>query len=217
MRILYTIILSAVILFFVFLTYASILGENNRIDEVVNGYFENIKNRKFSEASQFLSKEQKDVFSKNNFSDLSFLLELSLLEKYNLMEQSNYKIKFKRSQFWLPFINRDKIGVGVLLEDVEKQGVFERFSFKQRSDYVENLILVKREGGSWRIVDIDIDNPGIKDAYKKFKSLLNENMFYKMTSDRSIELLHTKINLDDIRPYERRILTYIFRGRGDIL
>ena len=110
----------------------------------------------------------------------------------------------KKSQFWLPFMNRNRIGVSVLFKDVEG------YSFNRHSGYIENLIVVKRISGIWRIADINIDDSAIKDTYEKFKPLFNENRFVKMTSGRTIELQRKKINLDEIQSYEKRMLEYYF-------
>jgi hypothetical protein len=118
------------------------------------------------------------------------------------MEKDNYRIKLRRNHLWLPLMNRDRISVSVLFEDVEKS------LFNSRSDYIENLVVVKRISGIWRITDINIDDSEIKDTYDKFKLLLDENRFIKITSDRTIELQNKKINLDEIQPYEKRMLKY---------
>lgn len=204
MKIFKAIILSAVILFIVIIVYLSILGENHKINDAVNNFFENIKKRDFIAATHFLTKEKKEAFTNNDFSEMSFLLELSLLEKYNLMEKSDYKIKLKRSQFWLPFMNRNRIVVSVLFKDAE------RLSSNKHSDYIENLIVVRRTSGIWRIADINIDDSAIKGTYEKFKLHFNENRFIKMTSDRTIELQNKKINLDEIQSSEKRMLKYFF-------
>lgn len=202
MKIFKAIILSAVILFIVFIIYISILGENHKIDDTINNFFENIKKRDFIEATHFFTKQQKEALANDDFSEMSFLLELSLLKKYDLIGKDNYKIKLKRSQFWLPFTGIDRIGVSVLFEDTE------RSSFNKHSDYIENLIVVKRISGIWRIAELNIDDSALKDTYEKFKLLLNENRFIKMTSERTIELQNKKINLDEIQPYEKRMLKY---------
>jgi hypothetical protein len=207
---LYAVILSVVALFVVFIVFISILGENHKTDEIVNDFFKKINKGEYIEATQFLSKQKKESLANNNFSELFFLLELSLLKKYNLMDKNDYKIKSRRSQFWLPFTNRDRIGVSILLEDVKKREVFNTFSSNKHSDYIDNLITVKREDGVWRIVDINIDAPAIKNTYEKFESLLNENRVVKIVSDRVIELQNKKINFNEIKSFEKRILKYFF-------
>ncbi|MBT8338756.1 MAG: hypothetical protein HKP58_17575 [Desulfatitalea sp.] len=209
MKYLHVIILIAAILFFVFIVFVSILGENHSIDNVVNSFFRDIKNRDFIEAARYLTQDQKEILDNNDFSEMSFLLEMSLLEKYDLMEKGDYRIHLKRNQFWLPFLNKDRIGVSVLLKEVERHGGGNKFFFNEHINYIEDLIVVKRESGGWRITDINIDNSEIKDAYRNLKLLLNNNRYIKMKSDRIIELHNKIIDLGGMQSCEKRVLKYI--------
>ena len=135
------------------LAYISLLGENQQINRIVTAYFDKLKEGEYLEACEsFSSNFQKGQLSgderRMNF---NFLIEVSLLTHYNLIDQHDYKVDVKRSNFWIPYVSDDVVRISVLLRKKDTRLISLVRSNDQRGNFIENLIVVKREKRAWKI------------------------------------------------------------------
>ena len=112
------------------LTFVSILGENQKINRVINSYFDKLKDGMYLEACEnYSSHVQPDqLTSDEEHLNFNFLLELSLLKHYNLVDHYDYEVELKRNHFWIPFVSNDSVCVSVLLRKQGSNSIADTFS-----------------------------------------------------------------------------------------
>lgn len=206
------------------LTSVSLYGENRKIDDVVNTFFDKIKNKQYQDVCLDFSKNnQKTFFSPSEqCSDSVFLFELSLLKHYNLLNSDSYKIEVKRPRFWTPFYQDNSMRVSIALEGENKGSIDKVISSKNLFDLVKryfaaepksdfrfakDLITVERKNGMWRIADINIDNNVIGPEYTELKGQLCLGRYVRETSDGFI-VERVEVNTKDLTPFDKRVLKY---------
>jgi hypothetical protein len=193
----------------VVLTYVSILGENDKIDRVIAAYFNNLKDGMYLEACEgFSSNVQEDQLSSDELRmNFNFLLELSLLKRYNLIDNYDYKVELKRSHFWIPFISDDSVRVSVLLRKKEDKGISYALSRGHGSELTRNLIVVRREKRSWKIKQFTIADSSISDIYSDVRQNIDLNKYVQRTPN-GFRLMNTEVNFNTLTPLDKRLLRF---------
>ncbi|OGP53228.1 MAG: hypothetical protein A2Y65_09105 [Deltaproteobacteria bacterium RBG_13_52_11] len=190
-------------------TYVSILGENHKIDRVIVAYFNNLKDGMYLEACEgFSSNFQEGQLSSDELRvNFNFLLELSLLKHYNLIDNYDYKVELKRSHFWIPFISGDSVRVSVVLRKKGDKGVPDTLSSGHDSDLTRNLIVVEREKRSWKIKQFTVADSSISDTYNDLRQNIDLNKYIKRTP-KGFLLKNTEVNFTTLTPLDKRLLRF---------
>jgi hypothetical protein len=206
------------------LAYVSLYGENKKIDDVVNTFFEKIKNKQYQEVCLGSSDENNKTFfsASNQCSDAVFLFDLSLRKHYNLLDSYSYRVEVKRTSFWTPFSREPSMRVAIALEGEGKTSTNKTLSIrnlfdlakryftaapKSDSRFVKDLLTVERVKGMWRITDINIDNNGIGPEYSELKGQMNLGRYVRETPEGFI-IERIEVNAKDLTPVDKRILKY---------
>ena len=191
------------------LAYISLLGENQQINRVVTSYFDRLKEGEYLDAcesfsSDFQNGQPSGDEQRMNF---NFLLESALLTQYNLIDQPEYKVKLKRSNFWIPYISDDVVHVSVLLRKKDKRW----FSFSDSNDqgrnFIENLIAVKREKRTWKIKEFDIAGSSLAGVYNDLRQNLNLNK-YVQTTTIGFRFNSAEVDFKNLSPTDKRLLSF---------
>ncbi len=184
-----------VILAFVgFVVFVSLLGENHRIDALMENYFTALKAHDYAAADKcFASVQPTD--------ETNFLLEQALLERYGL-SGGDYSVKIKRDRFWLPYYGSNDVRVSLRLEkktsklDLLKPG---------HQGFVADVFTVRRTHGDWLIVDF---TPGeLASAMQTAGAALKRHNLIKNTAQ-GFEISTHAIEPARLSPLEKRVLTY---------
>ncbi|MEW6991955.1 hypothetical protein AADZ91_14890 [Colwelliaceae bacterium 6441] len=172
------VILFVVILIVIPLFLASILGENDHIDDVVDDYFGNLKKGDFSGTCIPIFVEQGTIDKSQNTvcSNENFLLTISLLKYFELKDIDNYLVKIKRDNFWFPFISESEVLVSISLIDKD---INDGFSIFDDAEYITGLFAIKRVGLSWKASSISIIEPKLLGIYKSYKSEVDFEKYLK--------------------------------------
>lgn len=202
-----TIIGFFVILIVSVLTFVSFVGENNKANMVVINFLKNVKNYDYERAGRELLPGAADYDKEQiAFADFAFLLELSLISKFDMLDVEDYQIDVKRRFFWLPWMPCDKLGMSVLFKKKDTN-VFKSLSSFVEDAYIEDLFVLNRQNGSWRIVEINTGAASIETVFRKLKDMFHKKKYYMKTNDGFI-LDRFEYNNEDISPVERRLFKY---------
>lgn len=191
------------------LTYVSILGENGKIDRMIGEYFNNVKSGNYLEASNsFASNVQGNQRSGDEQSEaFNFFLELTLLKHYTLLDQYDYMVELKKSDFWIPFVSDDSVRVSVLLKKKDEQGILHAGSRSQRGVPLNNFIVVVRERGAWKIRQFNIADSALAGMYTELRTGIELNRYVQKTSD-GFQLKNAHLNLMTLSPLDKRVLRF---------
>jgi hypothetical protein len=191
------------------LAYISVLGENHKIDRVINSYFDKLKDGMYLEACESFSSNLQEVqrASDEQLLNFNFLVELSLLKYYGLIDHYDYTVKLERNHFWIPLISEDSVRVSVLLRKKGDKGVSGALSQDHSRGLSHNLIVVGREKGSWKIKRFNIADSPLADIYNDLRQSIDLNKYTKMTA-RGFRLQDTEINFKTLTPIDKRLLRF---------
>ena len=191
------------------LAYISLLGENQQINRIVTAYFDKLKEGEYLEAGESFSSSFQDgnLSSDEQRMNLNFLLELSLLMHYNLIDSFDYKVELKRSNFWVPYVSEDVVRVSVLLKRKEARRILFARSDDQGGDLIHNLIVMKREKRTWKIKEFAIADSSFAGTYNDLRRNLDLNKYVQMTSD-GFRFKNAEINFKTITPIDKRLLNF---------
>jgi len=132
---------------------------------------------------------------------------LSLLKHYNLIDQYNYKIELTRSHFWIPYSSNDSVRVSVLLRRKEDKRIIDALSSDQSRNLIDNLVVVVREQGGWKIRQFAIADSSIADIYNDLRQNVDLNKYVKITSD-GLQFQNAEINFKALTPIDKRLLSF---------
>lgn len=191
------------------LAYISLLGENQQINRLIVTYFDKLKDGMYLEAGESFSSNFQDgkLSSDEQRMNLNFLLELSLLMHYNLIDSSDYKVELKRSNFWVPYVSEDMVRVSVLLKRKEVRRTLLARSNDQGGNLIHNLIVVVREKRTWKIKEFAIADSSLAGTYNDLRRNLDLNKYVQMTSD-GFRFKNAEINFKTITPLDKRLLNF---------
>jgi hypothetical protein len=198
-------------------SFAALLGENRKIEDIVDAFFTNMKTKNYDAAC-------KDFYAiKNNpafqgigpCSEACFLFELSLLKKYDLLSEDDYRVDMERNHFWIPYLGKSSVGVSVLMRAKGNRGIQPLFS-NDSQNYLKDLIFVERKNGKWQISDIDIERTGISESFYQVKKELSlYSHMHETSSGFTVDTF--AVSMKDILPIQRRILNYMFYKMGKMI
>jgi hypothetical protein len=191
------------------LAYISLLGENQQINRLIGTYFDKLKDGMYLEAGESFASNFQDgkLSSDEQRMNLNFLLELSLLTHYNLIDSSDYKVELKRSNFWVPYVSEDMVRVSVLLKKKDTRRIFLAPSSDQGGNLIHNLIVMEREKRTWKIKEFAIADSSLAGTYNDLRRNLDLNKYVQMTSD-GFRFKNAEINFKTITPIDKRLLNF---------
>jgi hypothetical protein len=204
-----TVVILAGVFILAILTYVSILGENHKIDRIINSYFTKVKERRYlgacdSFSSGLLKARLASVEQRIRF---NFLLELALLKQYNMLDSYEYKIELKRSHLWIPHINDDSIRVSIMLRPRKDNGVLGIVCGEESRKVTRDLIIVGREEGTWKIERFDIADTPLGSIYNDLRKSLNLDKYVQRIPDGFL-IKDAAIHMKTLSPMDKRLLTF---------
>ncbi|MGQ8366109.1 hypothetical protein [Glaciecola sp. 1036] len=194
-------ITSLTISLIILLFAVSVLGENHRAQGLIDSYLDDLENGNFSAACLPMdfpsSLEQVD----QNLSceDRNFIFTISLISIANpdWAVQSNQSDIFNSSinQYWLPYFTQESVNIGVSFPTADK------------ANTLDNLFLIKREGWSWTIAEINMQDIEFAQTFITYQNSLNLEKYVIQTSDK-IQLKDVEIDFLSLTPLDKMVLKY---------
>jgi outer membrane murein-binding lipoprotein Lpp len=139
--------------------------------------------------------------------NFNFLLELSLLQYYNLVDHYNYKVEIKRNHFWTPFVSDDSVRVSIVLREKEDKGIADTLSPGRTGNFIDDLIVVVREKGTWKIREFNVADTAIAGIYNDVRQNIDINKYTTKTTN-GFRLQDADINFKTLTPIDKRLLRF---------
>lgn len=191
------------------LPYVSLLGENDRAITTLQGYFDNIAQKKFGDNKKLCTDEF--LASRSDFSDnitQQFSFETALLNHFKVPPNSKYTLKAKKDKIWVPFVGDDILQLSVLIiAQDESDSILKSYLQFGSGEYLPNLVTMKREDGRWKIDGIATEDNEIADSYDKSLKVMG-NSSYLSQKGGELVLHEQNIDISTMDPIEKRILTF---------
>ena len=196
--------------------YASLLGENNEAVSTASNFLTDIKNKKYTHAIEYYTVEtRKELFKSNEDAiNFHFLIELALLNNFNLLKSKNYSFKMYRNNLWIPFTKNETIHLHVIYysTDNNQKTIFQ----SNKADQVKNIITMQRVNGSWRISKINLDHESISGIFSKLQSESVLDKYATVTKDGFL-IKGISVNTDEMSDLEKRIMKFNFQKIIELL
>jgi len=177
------------------LIVVSVLGENHRAKELVENYLETVKVGSGAEKCIVLNFESSTVASRKlSCEDQSFLFLLSLMKALELKDFGSVEYSTGLSKYWTPFSSKNYVSVLV--------------TFENQSEKTLNSVIfvVKRDGLSWTIDKIDVNNKELVSVYEEFKDL--ELSRYVEVSDNSLVIKNNQLEGSELSYIDKMVIKY---------
>lgn len=205
-----TILVVVALSFVGLLVYVSILGVNNKIDDAVVSFMENLKKQNYAQSYGILSAEagSSKFQDKIEYSKFCFTLEMALLRRYDLLEAGHYVVDTKRSHYWIPFMGRDNVRVSLRLREKQKGVLQDLLTGDSKSEFVPSMFTVVRRNGLWKINDIRTDAKGFQDVFQETREYLNLAAYFTAT-DKGFSLTALDVDVQELSPLERYRLEFV--------
>ena len=132
---------------------------------------------------------------------------MSLLKHYNLVDHYDYEVELKRNHFWIPFYSDDSVCVSVLLRGKGGKTIVDALSRENTINFVDDLIVVVREKGTWKIRQFNIADSAIAGIYNDVHQNIDINTYAAKTSA-GFHLKDSDINFKTLTPTDKRLLRF---------
>ena len=194
--------------------YVSLLGENNKIDELIEGFFQDIRAGNYDNVLRSGA-----MGSREDPSDSLFLLDLSLSKYYGLLGCSNCEMVFRKSRLWVPFLSEGPVRVDVLLRKKAGGGLFrqalsliERMGTSpgEEAGFVKGLLTVDRKDGNWVVASIDVGGSAIEKVYADLQDQLQRHHYLTRTG-RGFAMQAFEIRTDETAFVEKQMVLHMLR------
>lgn len=191
------------------LTYVSVLGENHTIDRMVASYFDKLQSGMYIEACESFSPNAQSAELSNDEqrANFNFLLELSLLKHYNLVDHDDYKVEVKRNHFWIPYLSDDSVRISLALRKEGGKNLFDKVSGDQNNNLIHNLMVVGREKRTWKIKEFNIADTPLSGIYNELRKNIDLDRYVQRTSDGFL-VKDAAINIKTLTPIDKRLLRF---------
>lgn len=209
----YTLISASVIfaLIIIFgLTYAGVRGENNNAITTVKSFITDIKEKKYTETKDYYTPEtKKELFkSDEDLINFHFMLELSLLNYFDLLENKDYSFDACWNQLWIPYGSSSSIKINLTFhpkDDDPKPWSY--FLTKKNSKQIMNLITMERIDGLWKISDINVKDESIANYYNQLYSEIQSNKYVTVEND-GFTANPISVKTSELTELEKRIMKF---------
>jgi hypothetical protein len=196
--------------------YVSLLGENNKIDELTRTFFQEISGGTYGEATKNVRVIAPGPAEET--SDSLFLLELSLLKHYDLLNNEAFEVITRRDRLWIPYVNDSRVQVSVSLKKKPDgnslKEVLSRigrsWSSDKSVDSIGHLLTVGRKKGNWVVESVNISGSSIEKTYSDMRERLR--LHQHVTKAPHGFIIHEfPVRLDGLDPVERLVLLHVLQ------
>ncbi len=196
--------------------YVSLLGENNKIDELAQAFFQEIRGGTYGEITSGV--RVKVPGPAEAPSDSLFLIELALLKHYDLLNNDAYEVITRKSHLWVPFMEDSPVDVAVLLRKKSDgrsfknalAGIGRLLSPGRDADFIGHLLTVRRRNGNWVVESVNISGGVLEKTYDNMRERLQMHQY--VTKTRHGFVVHEfPVNLESLDPVERHLLLHVFQ------
>ena len=199
--------------------YVSLLGENNKIDELVQGFFQDIRAGNYDTGLR-----PNMVGPHEDAADALFLLDLALYEHYGFPGRNDCEMVFKKSRLWVPFLSEGPVKVNVGLRKRPGKGFFNQASSlvgkvgpaTDEMPLVEGLLTVARKHGNWVVASINVKGSAIEKEYADLQERLRSEHYLTRTAQ-GFAMKAFEARPGEMTFVEKQMLIHTLRKAQDLL
>lgn len=206
-----------VLVLVVAVVYVSLLGENKKIDELTQSFFQEIQGGTYGEASRGVRVNAPGPPEET--ADSLFLLELALRKHYGLLDTNAFEVTTLRNRLWVPFLKNNRVEVSVSLSRKPEGGSFRDtlsrigrlWSHGNDADSIGHLLTVARKNGNWVVESANVSGSAIERTYDEMRERLGSHQY--LARIRHGFVMHAfLVNVDSIDPLERQLLLHALQN-----
>ena len=194
--------------------YVSLLGENNKIDELVLGFFQDIHGGIYDTGLRPNASGPRE-----DAADALFLLDLTLYEHYGFLGRSDSEMVFKKDHLWVPFVSEGQVQVDVGLRKKPGKGLLNQASCLAEkigspageTPLVKGLLTVVRRHGNWVIASIDVRGSALEKDYADLEERLRAERYLTRTSH-GFAMKAFEARPDEMAFVEKQMLIHTLRN-----
>ena len=211
-----TLILTSAILALLFIlgiTYAGVRGENNNAISTVKSFLTDIKEKKYTKTEEYYTAETKKKLFKSDEDaiDFHFMLELSLLNYFDLLDSEDYSFDASWNQLWIPYVSDNSMEINLTFSQKNSDDKpWAYFLAKKDSKQAKKIITMERADGLWKISHVNLDNAAIASYYKKLASEVKANKYASVTKD-GFAVKAVSVKTTQMTEREKRIMKFNFQ------
>lgn len=187
-----------------FFTWASLLGENNRMSNTIEQMLESASFEK--DDCKILAVDSEASGEDHLLCDDLLILTISLKEYFNV-HSDQYRVLIKRDRLWLPFSGNRELKLSVALIPI-KNGLWGKLSQSffgiGNIDYLNDLFTIERREGRWKLKRFSVKTSALRHEYQQTEQLFKRIDFHYLTADRVFE----PHNISQLSYVERSIISY---------
>jgi hypothetical protein len=193
--------------------YVSLLGENNKIDELTQSFFQDLRSGNYDHlVGTDMAGPHEDP------SDSLFLLDLALFKHYGLLGSGNCETVFRRSRLWVPYLSEGPVTVDVLVRKRPGKKFSEQAlslmgrigSSGEKAEFVKNLLTVDRKGGNWVLASVNVKGSALEKTYADLQNRLRLQHDLTRTAH-GFTMQAIEVNLDDMSFADKQVLLHMLR------
>jgi len=193
--------------------YVSLLGENNKIDEVVQGFFQDIH---AGDYDTFIPPNA--AGPREDAPDAFFLLDLALYEHYGFLGRTGSELVLKKDHLWVPFLNEGPVVVDVGLRKRAGKGLLNQASYlvgkigspAGETPLVKGLLTVARRHGNWVITSIDVKGSALEKDYASLQERLHSQRYLTRTAH-GFAMKAFEVRPDEMSFVDKQMLIHTLR------
>jgi|GEM_PF-3943286 len=191
-------------LFVAAVIFVSILGENNNGVNAARIFLTAVKERDHAELQRSYARNAKKLATTEESTRYHFLVELALLDHFELLDANDYRIDLEADSLWLPFISDRYLALNLRLTPVKDNTLF---TSTDQPPYIERAILAVREDGRWKIEGFNLKDSELKNDYERIVDTVNYDKYIAATSA-GITLKQETISLGQMSGLDRKVFIH---------
>ncbi|EDL52419.1 hypothetical protein VSAK1_15552 [Vibrio mediterranei AK1] len=204
---------SLIVVFLTIFAGASLMGENHRINEVLSERFKRFKTEDFSAPCFPIAVDSHlvNIDEPGTCNNQNFLLYISLLKRFDLMDGSAYTLKIKRNNFWIPFLFSDEVGVSIRLQKEDENNWFSfdwlPFVEKPEEHDIDGLFVMGRDHWKWTINDVVINDAKLQQIFTEYEQTVDFNKYIEKVGSR-YEFKNGVVDSESASDFDKRLLRF---------
>lgn len=197
--------------FLALIIYVAVLGENHRVDDLVEDFFKDLKEGNYNRICQLV---QEKGTESGTCADRLFLMETALLDHFGLIEQKNYSVVIFRDHFWIPFANSNRISLSISLT-TKKKNMFEQWKSRYEvKDRIDGFMTVERKSGQWKITSVSENTPELLKITNDYTKRIDMDR-YILKTEKGFSFQPGEIDFKNLSPADRRLFEYSLKKISD--
>ena len=191
-------------LFVAAVIFVSILGENNNGVNATRIFLTAVKDRDHNEMQRSYSRTAKSFTSQEESTRYHFMVELAMLDHFELLDADDYRMDIDAESLWFPFISDRHLQMNVRFTPMDGGSLLHS---SNQLPYIERAVTAVREDGRWKIEGFNLKDSDLKRYYQETVAKVEYHKFIAMAND-VITLNTQAIDLKQMSGLDRKVFIH---------